>query len=124
MFTERMLFALKQEGDSSRILLNKKAKSVSPNKSYTAPKSKESWYNFIKTIEPCIETISKKTKSKRDLPHTDFSMESIVIDARLETVTAETGQDFRDVREILSSMFGVGVRKRFPSMLLRDPLSS
>ena len=42
-------------------------------------------------------------------------MESIVIDARLETVTAETGQDFRDVREILSSMFGVGVRKRLPT---------
>lgn len=114
-YTERMLFSLKHECENSTAMLFRKGKMTSRNKSVKAAKSKEAWNYFVKSVDPDIHTTTKKRKCKRELPHTDLSLSSILYDAEVETVIAQSPADFDSFRDIFSVMFGVGVRKRFPS---------
>ena len=49
------------------------------------------------------------------LAHPNLSMESRLYDATTESISAACDTDFVACREVLSSLFGVGFRKRFPS---------
>ena len=88
---------------------------IGPNKSITIPKSKEAW-NYLKNALPSsLFTSKKRKKRKRELPHSNLSMLSELYDTTTESIVAKSFDEINACREVLSCLFGVGVRKRFPN---------
>lgn len=114
-FTERMLFSLKHEFENSKKMLFRKGKMTTPNKSVTTSKSKEAWYYLKNNLPSFLFTSNKRTKIKRELPHTNLSMSSNLYNATIQTLTAKSVEDYTSCREVLSALYGVGIRKTFPN---------
>ena len=113
-YTERMLIALMHECDISKSILNRQRKMTSPNKSLTTSKSKEAWH-FFKMSLNFLSATSKRTKRKREVTNMDLSIASCLYDSNIETVMASSQEEFDECRSILSSLYGIGIRKRFPT---------
>jgi hypothetical protein len=110
-----MLFALMHEYDNSKNMLYQKGKMTAPNKSVTMPKSKEAWHYLKNSLPPSLFTSSKRSKIKRELSHTNLSLSSQLYSTSIQTLTASSCDEYAACRDVLSSLFGVGVRKRFPN---------
>ena len=69
----------------------------------------------MNNLPPALQVIVNKRQCKRELNHTDLSLSSPLYDTQIQTVKAVSPEDFDYIRGVLCSMFGVGVRKRFPN---------
>ena len=115
IYTEHITFSLKVDCENNKQLLNKIANMASPTKSITYYKLKEQWHYIKHCLPSALSSTKKRNEIKRDCPHPNMSMSSLLYSAKIKTIAAEDSTEFGNCRSIFNCLLGTGCKRKFPN---------